>query len=63
MLGLCCGKQAFSCGEWGLLSVEVFGLLTGVASLTVEWALGGMGFSSCNARALEHRVSNCGAWA
>ena len=36
-LGLCCCTPAFfSCGEWGLLFVEVRGLLIAVASLVVE---------------------------
>ena len=50
-LGVCCCAWAFSsCGEWGLLFVEVRGLLIAVASLV--------------ARALEHMgFSSCGAWA
>ena len=40
MLGLCCCAQAFSsCGEWGLLSVAVRGLLIVVASLVAEHRL------------------------
>ena len=36
-LGLCCCVRAFSsCGEWGLFSVAVHGLLITVASLVVE---------------------------
>ena len=45
VLGLCCCSQAFSsCGERGLLFVEVCGLLIAVAS-------------HCGARALGARVS------
>ena len=36
-LALCCCTRAFSsCGEWGLLSVVVHGLLIAVASLVAE---------------------------
>ena len=52
-----CGLS-FSCGEQGLLFVAVFGLLIAVASLVAEKR---MGFSSCGSRALERRVSSCGA--
>ena len=39
-LGLCCCARAFSsCGEQGLLSVVVRGLLIAVASLVVEHGL------------------------
>ena len=39
-LGLCCCAQAFSsCWEWGLLFVEVRGLLIAVASLVAEHRL------------------------
>ena len=39
-LGLCCYAQAFSsCGEQGLLSVAVRGLLIAVASLVAEHGL------------------------
>ena len=50
-LGLCCCTQAFSSfSERGLLFVEVRRLLIAVAS-------------RCGARALEHRLSSCGAQA
>ena len=40
VLGLCCCMRAFSsCGEWGLLSVVVRGLLIVVATLVVEHGL------------------------
>ena len=40
VLGLCCWVRAFSsCGEQGLLSVAVRGLLSVVASLAVEHGL------------------------
>ena len=39
-LGLHCCAQAFSsCGEWGLLFIEVHGLLTAVDSLVAEHRL------------------------
>ena len=39
-LGLCCCTQAFSsCGERGLLFIEMCGLLIAVASLVVEHGL------------------------
>ena len=71
MLGLCCWVQAFSsCCEWGLLFVAVRGLLMAVASRCGAWALGtwasvvvACGLSSCGLRALERRLSSCGAWA
>ena len=58
-LGLCCCAWAFSsCGEQGLLFVAVHRLLIVVASLVVEH-----GLSSCGSRALERRLSSCGAGA
>ena len=40
VLGIrCCAQASSSCGEWGLLFVEVCGLLTAVASLVVEHGL------------------------
>ena len=59
-----------SCGEWGPLSTALRGLLVAVASLVMERALQGAwdsvvvarGLSSCNSRALEHRLSSRGAW-
>ena len=70
MAALClrCYARAFSsCGEQGLLSVVVRGLLIAVASL-VAWALGvwasvvvTRGLGSCGSWALEHRLSRYGA--
>ena len=69
-LGLHCCVRAFSsCGERGLLFVAVRGLLIAVASLVAEHGLLGTqasvvvahGPSSCGSRALEHRLSSCGA--
>ena len=51
-LGLrCCARAFSSCGEQGLLFVEVHGLLIAVASLL--WSTGSRctGFSSCGMRA------------
>ena len=71
-LGLRCCLQAFSsCGQRGLLSVAVRRLLIAVALLCCgAWALGAQAsvvvareLSSCGSRALEHRLSSCGAWA
>ena len=61
--------RAFSsCGEWGLLFVVVHGLLVAVVSLVAEhklWVQASVvvagGLSSCGSRALEHRLSSCGA--
>ena len=55
----------------GGYSVAAHGLLIAVASLVVEHRLQGVwtsvvvtrGLSSCGLRALEHRLSSCGAWA
>ena len=63
------GVGAFSdCGERGLLFVAVHGLLIAVASRCGAWALGAWasviaahGLSSCGSRALERRLSSCGA--
>ena len=72
VLGLRCCAQAFSsCGERGLLFVVVCGLLIEVASLCCgARALGAQasvvvasGLSSCGSRALELRLSSCGALA
>ena len=71
-LGLrCCARALSSCGERGLLSVVVRGLLIAVASLCYRArALGAQasvvvarGLSGCGSRALERRLSSCGAWA
>ena len=63
--------RAFSsCGEQGLLFVVVRGLLIAVVSLVGARALGvwasvvaACRLSSCGSRALERRLSICGAWA
>ena len=69
-LGLrCCARAFSSCGEWRLLFVVVHGLLIAVASLCCgAWDLGtrasvvaARGLSSCSSRALERRLSSCGA--
>ena len=70
-LGLCCCTRAFSsCGERGLLFVVVHGLLIAVASRCGARSLGvwasvvvAHGLGSCGSRALERRLSSCGAWA
>ena len=77
VLGLCCCARAFSsCGELGLLFLAVHGLLIVVAShcggfsccgvrALGAWAslVAAYGFGSCGSRALEHRLSSCGAQA
>ena len=70
-LGLPCCVRAFSsCGEQGLLFVAVRRLLIAVASRCRARALAtwtsvvvAHGLSSCGLRALERRLSSCGAWA
>ena len=60
-LGLCCCVRAFSsCGEQGPLFFVVRGLLIAVASLLRSTRAG---FRSCGSRALECRLSSCGAQA
>ena len=72
VLGLHCCTRAFSsCGQRGPLFVAVRRLLIAVACLCCRaWALGTRAsvvvacrLSSCGLRALEHRLSSCGAWA
>ena len=64
VLGLRCCVQAFSgYGERGLLFVAVSGLLIAVASLIAGTGSKRAGFSSCGSRALERRLSSCGAGA
>ena len=71
-LGLhCCARAFSSCGERGLLFVAVHGLPIAVASLCCGARALAMqalvvvarGFSSCGSRALERRLSSCGAQA
>ena len=60
-----------SCGEWELLFVAVWGLLTAVASLVAEHGFWGSqasvaamrGLSSGASQAPEHSHSSCGTWA
>ena len=48
----------------GYSLVVVCGFLIVVASLGCgAWAVEPMGFSNCALRALEYRLSSCGAWA
>ena len=51
----CCGTRALS--VWASVVAA-----RGLSSWGMQ-ALGGVGFSSCGVRALEHRLSSCGAWA
>ena len=64
-LGLCCCARAFSsCGEWRLLFLAVVRAShCGVLSLLQSMGSRRVGFSSCVMRALERRLSSCGAWA
>ena len=71
VLGLrCCARAFSSCGEQGLLFIAVHGLLIVVASRCGAQALGtrasvvvACGLCICGSRALEHRLSGCGAQA
>ena len=61
-LGLRGCVRAFSgCSEQGLLFVVVRKLLIAVVSLVVEHGLWVHRLSSCGLRALERRLSSCGA--
>ena len=69
-LGLVAARGLFSsCGEPGLLFIEVRGFLIAVSSLICgAWAVGvrasvvvARGLSSCGSQALERRLSRCGA--
>ena len=62
VLGLCCCAHAFSsCGERGYSSLRCAGFSL-LWSLSL-WSTGSrcVGFSSCGSRALECRLSSCGA--
>ena len=54
-----------SCGEWGLLFIPAWGLLTAVASLVAECALvvSAHKLSICSSQALECWLSSCGTLA
>ena len=56
-----CVGSFFSCREQGLLFVAVHGLLVVVASPVGSTGSRRLGFSSCGSRALERRLSSCGA--
>ena len=61
-LGLHYCMGAFSsCGEWGLLFVEVHRLLTAWLLFLRSTDSRHVGFSSCGLWALERRLSSCGA--
>ena len=63
VLGLHCCPGLSAVAESRACSLVAVGrLLIVVASLAAEsWALGHMGFSSCNSLALKHRLQSCGA--
>ena len=64
MLGLCCCTGLALAAESRSYSLAAaLRLLLVVASLIAEHRLWCRSFSSCGSRALEHRLSNCGAWA
>ena len=72
VLGVCCHEDCFSSfGEQGYSLAGVCRLVIAVASLVAEHgfsarkalAVVARGLSSCSSRALEHRLSTCGAWA
>ena len=65
-----CARAFSSCGKWGPLFIAVRRLLIAVASRCRARALAtwtsvvvAHGLSSCGLRALERRLSSCGAWA
>ena len=51
----CCGARASHCGGFSCCGARALGLW---ASVVVA-----CGLSSCGSRALERRLSSCGAWA
>ena len=53
--GFCCGVRASRCGGFSCCRAWVLG--------TRASAVGARRLSSCGSRALEHRLSSCGAWA
>ena len=59
----CCSRAFSSCGEQGLLFVAVRKLLFSLRWLLLLRSTGfrRAGFSSCGTRALERRLSSCGA--
>ena len=66
----CCARAFSSCGEWGLLLVAVRGHYSSLRCtgfslrwLLLLWSTGfrHVGFSNCGTRALERRLSGCGA--
>ena len=63
VLGLHCRARAFSsCGERGLLFVAVRGARFGAPALGAGASVvAARGLSSCGTRALECRLSSCGA--
>ena len=58
-----CSTQASVVAACGLRSCGTQALEHVGFSSCNAWALGSAGFSSCGSRALEHRLSRCGAWA
>ena len=56
-----CARAFSSCGKWGPLFIAVHGPLTIVASPVVEHRLQTRKLSSCGSKALECRLSSCGA--
>ena len=55
VLGLRCGARASRCSGFSCCGARALGAR---ASVVVT-----RGLSSCGLRALEHRLSSCGAWA
>ena len=56
-------RLPFSCSEWGLLCCSVQASHFGGFSYCRALPLGHAGFRSHSSRALEHKLSCCGAWA
>ena len=64
VLDLCCCVQAFSsCSERGLSSLQCAGFSLQWLLLLRSTGSRQAYFSSCGSRALECRLSSCGAWA
>ena len=55
------GFAGSSCDSWGLLSSCGVPAQCDSSSCCRTWVLGYVGFCSCSSRALEHRLSGCGA--
>ena len=55
VFGLCCGAWASHCSGFSCCGAQALAMQASVVVAN--------GLSSCGVRALEHRLSSCGAWA